>query len=283
MKRLFFYLAAILTAAVANAQPQCNDDGTVTFNYRNDSAKSVMVDVQFAGRNEMKRDPSTGVWSVKLGPVAPDMYPYCFIVDGVSVMDPENPQYFPNEGFKNSLLEIPAREGTLPHDILDVPHGRMEYIHYYSQSLGATNTAIVYLPPGYMENYQKKYPVFYLISGTTDTEEVYYKVGRVNYILDNLLAKKAAKEMIVVLPYGNPSKLLVSPPTPSAWPWRWKREMPGSRTTGLPSIPAKPGPSPRISLSRRTGSASAGCRTGRTDPIPSSAGIPSDAFFFPCS
>ena len=44
-------------------------------------------------------------------------------------------------------------------------------------------------------------PVFYLISGTTDTEEVYYKVGRVNYILDNLLADKAAKEMIVVLPY----------------------------------------------------------------------------------
>ena len=41
----------------------------------------------------------------------------------------------------------------------------------------------------------KKYPVFYLISGTTDTEEVYYKVGRVNYILDNLLAQKAAKEM----------------------------------------------------------------------------------------
>ena len=91
MKRLLLCLATILTVVVSHAQPKCNDDGSVTFYYHNESAKSVMVDVQFAGRNEMKKDPSTGVWSVQLGPVAPDMYPYCFIVDGISVMDPENP------------------------------------------------------------------------------------------------------------------------------------------------------------------------------------------------
>ncbi len=185
---------------------QCNQDGTVTFTYKNDQAKEVLVDVQFAGRKPMTRDAKTGLWTATLGPAAPDMYPYCFVADGISVMDPENDQYFPNEGFKNSLLEIPGN-GTLAHDIKDVPHGRLEYVHYYSKSLGATNHAVVYLPPTYMTNFQKKYPVFYLISGTTDTEEVYYKVGRVNYILDNLLAEKAAKEMIVVLPYGNPSKL----------------------------------------------------------------------------
>ena len=196
----------------------CHDDGTVTFYYKNDLAKSVSVDVQFAGRQEMKRDADTGLWTVTVGPAAPDMYPYCFIVDGVSIMDPENPQYFPNEGFKNSLLEIPGRQGALAHDIKDVPHGRMEYIHYYSKSLGGTNHAVVYLPPNYMRDVQKKYPVFYLISGTTDTEEVYYKVGRVNYILDNLLAEKVAKEMIVVLPYGNPSKLLPVMPTDQGMP-----------------------------------------------------------------
>ena len=188
----------------------CNDDGTVTFRYQNDKAKEVMVDVQFAGRKPMTRD-SSGLWTVTLGPVAPDMYPYCFVVDGVSVMDPQNDQYFPNEGFKNSLLEVKSSGKPLAHDVRDVAHGRIEYIHYYSKSLGATNHAVVYLPPNYMMNYEKKYPVFYLISGTTDTEEVYYKVGRVNYILDNLLAEKAAKEMIVVMPYGNPTKLLTAP------------------------------------------------------------------------
>ena len=184
-----------------------NEDGTITFLYKNDNAKEVFVDVQFAGKNPMKRDSLTGMWTATLGPAAPDMYPYCFQVDGISVMDPMCDLYFPNEGFKNSLLEIPAKEGSLPHDIKDVPHGRMEYIHYYSESLGSTNTALVYLPPSYFKDTEKKYPVFYLISGTTDTEEVYYKVGRVNYILDNLLAEGKAKEMIVVLPYGNPTKL----------------------------------------------------------------------------
>lgn len=194
--------------ATAQTSTICSEDGTVTFQYKNDQAKEVLVDVQFAGRNAMQRDEKTGLWTVTLGPAAPDMYPYCYIVDGVSVMDPSNPQYFPNEGFKNSLLEIPAKQGNLVHDIRPVPHGTLDYIHYYSNSLGATNQAIVYLPPRYQENTGKKYPVFYLISGTTDTEEVYYKVGRANYILDNLIAEGAAEEMIIVMPYGNPYKLL---------------------------------------------------------------------------
>ena len=164
----------------------------------------------------MQRDAQTGLWTVTLGPAAPDMYPYCFIVDGVSVMDPTCDQYFPNEGFKNSLLEIPAQTGTLAHDIRPVAHGSLSYVNYFSKSLGATNHAIVYLPPSYMMQQQKHYPVFYLISGTTDTEEVYYKVGRVNYILDNLIAEGAAEEMIVVLPYGNPMKL--KPQAPGAMP-----------------------------------------------------------------
>ncbi len=185
-----------------------NSDGTVTFLYKNDNAKKVQVDVQFAGKHDMERDAKTGIWTVKLGPAAPDMYPYHFEVDGVSVMDPLCEQYFPNEGFKNSLLEIQSTKTSLAHDIRNVPHGKVEYIHYYSNSLGATNNAIVYLPPSYVSSPNTKYPVFYLISGTTDTEEVYYKVGRMNYILDNLLAEGAAKEMIIVLPYGNPYKLL---------------------------------------------------------------------------
>jgi hypothetical protein len=48
---------------------------------------------------------SSGVWSVKVGPVKPDMYPYCFVVDGISVADPRNTSIFPNEGFQNSLVD----------------------------------------------------------------------------------------------------------------------------------------------------------------------------------
>jgi len=217
MKHWLVSIMLLSISMVATAQPRINKDGSVTFQYRNSSAKNVMVDVQFAGRKAMTLG-SDSIWTVTLGPAAPDLYPYCFIVDGVSVMDPENDQYFPNEGFKSSLLEIPGK-GRLPHDIrADVAHGRIEYVHYFSKSLGATNNAVVYLPPSYMKDFQKRYPVFYLISGTTDTEEVYYKVGRVNYILDNLIASKEAKEMIVVLPYGNPTKLLMTPPAEAGVP-----------------------------------------------------------------
>ena len=216
-------VASILMVSSVQAFAQlpstiCNDDGTVTFQYKNDNAKEVMVDVQFAGRQKMERNAQTGVWSVTLGPAAPDMYPYCFVVDGVSIMDPQCELYFPNEGFKNSLLEIPNRKGGLIHDIRNVPHGSVEYVSYYSKSLGATNHALVYLPASYWQNWETKYPVFYLISGTTDTEEVYYKVGRMNYILDNLIAEGKAKDMIIVLPYGNPYKLLPTTPDMSKVP-----------------------------------------------------------------
>lgn len=184
-----------------------NPDGTVTFQYYNPHATEVKVDVQFAGRHDMQKDEQSQLWTCTLGPAEPDMYPYCFIVDGVSVMDPQNQQYFPNEGFKNSLLDIPSNDGTpLTHSIQNVPHGNVEYISYYSNAISTYNNAIVYLPPSYYESDQS-YPVFYLISGTTDTEEVYYKVGRMNHILDNLIAQGEAEEMIIVLPYGNPGKL----------------------------------------------------------------------------
>ena len=141
-----------------------NADGTITFNYRNDNAQEVQVDVQFAGRHAMERDSVSGLWTVTLGPADPDMYPYCFVVDGVSIMDPQCQQWFPNEGFKNSLLDIPGSNGPLIHAIQPVPHGNVDYITYYSQTIGCYNHAVVYTPPTYNANTSTSYPVFYLIS-----------------------------------------------------------------------------------------------------------------------
>ena len=189
-----------------------NPDGTVTFNYRNDNATNVEVKVQFAGSHAMEKDSLTGLWTLTLGPAAPDMYPYCFIADGVSVMDPQNIRYFPNEGFKNSLLDIPGKDGPLIHAYQPQnPQGTVDYVTYYSSTIGGYNNALVYMPASYSPAGVKRYPVLYLISGTTDTEEVYYKVGRMNTIADNLIAEGKAEEMIIVLPYGNPVKLMEQP------------------------------------------------------------------------
>ena len=211
-----FCLVALLLPAMAqphrggrptgpsSASPIVHQDNTVTFNLNAPHAKSVVISAQFAPKTEMQKRED-GIWTITLGPVVPDIYPYCFEVDGIAVQDPQNPDWFPNEGFKNSMVDVRGTE-PLYHEVRSVPHGKVDYVNYYSETLGLHGNAIVYTPPTYDKNLDKKYPVFYLISGTTDTEEVYFKVGKMNLILDNLIAEGKAKEMIIVLPYGNPAK-----------------------------------------------------------------------------
>lgn len=144
-----------------------------------------------------------GIWKVTTKAIEPDIYPYSFQVDGKTVMDPANVDYFPNERFKASLLEVPGDEPRM-YEMKDVPHGALHY-EYYPSLEGSTGSLVVYTPPGYDTSSDTSYPVFYLISGTTDTEETFYKVGKTHWILDNLIAAKMAVPMIVVMPYGNPA------------------------------------------------------------------------------
>lgn len=217
-KKPALLLAMTAIALQASAQPPrgmfaqvksmvMNADSTVTFNYRNQNAKEVKIWTQFGGDADMVKGEN-GVWSVTVGPAVPDIYPYHFTVDGISVMDPQCTEWFPNETFKNSLLDMRG-DGNLIQALKEVPHGNVDYLNYWSPDLGMYIPVIVYTPPFYdsKENQGKSYPVMYLISGTTDTEEVYFKVGKMNNILDNLIAEGKAKEMILVLPYGNPTLL----------------------------------------------------------------------------
>lgn len=180
--------------------PEVRPDNTVTFRYFSKSAREVKVSTQFEKAPAALTKDSLGVWSVTLGPVKPDIYPYNFIVDGTSIADPRNSALFPNEGFQSSLVEITGAS-PLVHTVQNVPHGTVSYRYYNSPELG-TRPVIVYTPPGYEKDAKTKYPVLYLLHGTTDTEETWTKVGRANIILDNLIAQGKAKPMIIVMPYG---------------------------------------------------------------------------------
>jgi len=85
----------------------------------------------------------------------------------------------------------------------DVPHGIVSYRYYNSKTLNVIRTLVIYTPPGYEANNRKKYPVLYLIHGMTDTEETWFKVGKANLILDNLISHGKAEPMIIVMPYAN--------------------------------------------------------------------------------
>ncbi|PMD99292.1 esterase [Siphonobacter sp. BAB-5405] len=181
--------------------PEVHADHTVTFRYLAPTAREVKLSGQFEKSAVPLTKNEQGIWSVTVGPIKPDIYPYSFQVDGVTVMDPANVAFFPNERFKASLIDVPG-DTPLIHALKDVPHGTVSY-EYYPSVEGTTGSLVVYTPPGYDQNPAKKYPVYYLISGTTDTEETFYKVGRTNLILDNLLAEGKTKPMIIVMPYGN--------------------------------------------------------------------------------
>lgn len=186
--------------------PDVKSDNMVTFRFQSKTAKDVSVSAQFEKAPvKMSRDTS-GIWSVTLGPVKPDIYPYNFIVDGTSVADPKNSAIFPNEGFQSSLVEIPG-SSRLVHTVRNVPHGTVSYRYYQSPELG-TRPVVIYTPPGYERDSKTKYPVLYLLHGTTDTEETWTKVGRANIILDNLIAEGKAKPMIIVMPYGRAYPLI---------------------------------------------------------------------------
>jgi enterochelin esterase family protein len=63
----------------------------------------------------------------------------------------------------------------------------------------------VYTPPGYEAN-RERYPVFYLLHGAGDSDDSWSTVGRAGFILDNLIATRKARPMIVVMPAGHAAR-----------------------------------------------------------------------------
>jgi len=208
MKKIYFILAIIaFTALFANAQrptvisPEVHSDNSVTFRFSARNAKSVSLDTEILPAPvEMTKDAS-GVWSITIPNVKPDIYPYSFQVDGIEVNDPNNTYVFSNEGFKHSLVDIKGNK-PLVHSLQNVPHGKLNY-RTYTTAQGTAGTLIIYTPAGFDVNGKTKYPVLYLIHGGSDNEETWTKVGKANLIADNLIAQGKVKPMIIVMPYAN--------------------------------------------------------------------------------
>lgn len=84
----------------------------------------------------------------------------------------------------------------------EVPHGTFHQYWYYSNTTQSLRRCFVYTPPKYEADNSTRYPVLYLLHGANSDERSWPYAGYVNVIIDNLLAKKEAKPMIVVMPYG---------------------------------------------------------------------------------
>lgn len=85
-----------------------------------------------------------------------------------------------------------------------IPHGRLEVIEYDSKTVGATRKMQVYTPPGFSK--EQKLPVIYLLHGIGGDETEWQRFARIDALMDNLIADKKARPMIVVMPNGRAQK-----------------------------------------------------------------------------
>jgi enterochelin esterase family protein len=140
-----------------------------------------------------------GVWETTAGPLAPGVYQYSFGVQGVSVVDPVNQDVNETTGGLRSVFVVPGSEWT---DMKPVPHGAVAEVQYPSSVLQRQRRMRVYTPPGYAVG-NERYPVFYLLHGSGDSDQSWNALGRAGVIVDNLIAANQAKPMIVVMPNGH--------------------------------------------------------------------------------
>jgi enterochelin esterase-like enzyme len=211
MKKFLIFCNVLLLSVCLQAQtntsiisPDVQADNSVIFRMKAPGAYSVQLTGSFAVNFKpvamVKND--SGIYEVKIGPLASDMYEYRFILDSTLVLDPSNTFVTTGGSVVENRVLIPGKLGNLLAT-QDVPHGNVSAVWYPSPILGNSRRMQVYTPPGY-EQGKEKYPVLYLLHGAGGDEESWISRGRANYIMDNLIAAKEALPMIVVITNGNP-------------------------------------------------------------------------------
>jgi enterochelin esterase-like enzyme len=228
---LLFLASAVSPRAVAQARqrvptpndalisPEALSDRRVTFRIFAPKASEVTLRgdwMEAPGPVKLEKDEK-GVWSVTVGPLVPDYYSYSFNVDGVRTLDPKNPTIKQGVSSLDNMFYLAGEEAAF-QDNKKVPHGEIRNVWYQSSTLDMQRRMHIYTPPGY-DSSKTSYPVFYLLHGGGDEDSGWSTVGRAGFIIDNLLAERKAKPMIVVMPNGSlPRPANLPPATPGAPP-----------------------------------------------------------------
>ena len=219
--------------------PEIHENKTVTFRIKAPKAVKVQVLGDFLSKGVADLvENKEGVWEYTTPePLAPELYSYAFVVDGLKVNDPNNVYMIRDVATVNNIFIVGGERADL-YKVNKVPHGSVAKVWYHSPSLGIDRRMTVYTPAGY-ETSGKRYPVFYLLHGMGGDENAWSELGRAAQILDNLIAQGKAEPMIVVMTNGNAdleaapgeSSLGYMPPTT-----RLGKTMEGSFETHFPEV-----------------------------------------------
>lgn len=178
--------------------PRLLPDRRMEFKIKAPDAQSVQIDL---GRiYNLTRDVE-GFWTGTTEPLTQGFHYYFLIIDGVRVADPASESFY-GCSMMSSGVEIPYPEGDVRFYIADVPHGDIRIKRYFSATAQAWRKMFIYCPPGY-DTSKQSYPVLYLQHGGGEDERGWATQGRTDIIMDNLIAKGAAKPMLIVMTDGN--------------------------------------------------------------------------------
>lgn len=217
---LFFCIPAFTQENIFWSQqitsPEVHANGSVTFRMYAPQADSVQVTGDFLptvktqspyglvdapGKAHLSK-AENGLWTFTTDSLAPELYSYLFIVDGLGITDPANPFLIRDVAMVSNIFIVGGGQADL-YRIHTVPHGTVAFRWYKSPELGLERRLTVYTPPGYEANPKVTYPVLYLMHGAGGDEKAWLELGRATQILDNLIAQGRAKPMIVVMPNAN--------------------------------------------------------------------------------
>jgi enterochelin esterase-like enzyme len=179
--------------------PRVDGMGRVQIRVKAPEATHVKLNFWSGPKVDMEKQPD-GFWTVTTAPLVPGLHYYTVIVDGAEVSDTNGQAFFGGSKYA-SAVEVPE-PGSTYYSIQAVPHGQVREVWYHSKVTGSWRHALVYLPPGYDMQTKTRYPVLYLQHGGGEDETGWVRQGHADFILDNLIAAKRAKPMLIVMAYG---------------------------------------------------------------------------------
>lgn len=196
-------MTATAQRSAAVVSPEVGDKGAVSFRLRAVKAKEVLLRGQWNKEAAPMTRDADGLWQVTVPAIPAGVWEYSFVVDGLTITDPTNPEQKPQRNSTASILHIPGSPPN-PWDFQDVPHGTVHQHSYLSKSLGRRRQAWVYTPPGYEKDSAATYPLLVLQHGSGDRHDGWVTHGRAHWILDTLIAQQKAQPMVVLMIDGHP-------------------------------------------------------------------------------
>jgi len=141
------------------------------------------------------------IWTVTTKPLDPGFHYYYLMIDGYRFSDPASESFF-GVGRMMSGIEIPAPDQDF-YTAKNVPHGQIRECYYLSEVKKGYNRFFVYTPPDYDSNSNNRYPVLYLQHGMGEDERGWVTQGKLNIIMDNMIAEGRCKPMLIVVSNGD--------------------------------------------------------------------------------